>query len=285
MKSIKNIKVVKIPLQDVLEKGKDRYNSNNHGTMPKDYNDALSRTYFEKYKHLKEYKTFNLPIKKWMLEANEISFVTGQFPKSYIEELEEYCEEFKELNMNFDKPYFIRTENVSLKYGCYGKKLHNNIKMLVESIITCPPTHCPLNIVFKTNSSLNARDLKIYLIEPVDINIDLEFRVFICNNKVTAISQQYIYMKNKILSEEFADKIGQIIQEFVYYSIIPNIGHICDYTIDLAIVDSKIYFIELNCFGAEYAAGSALFHWIIDKDVLYGNNNDNNDYIEFRYTY
>jgi hypothetical protein len=72
-----------------------------------------------------------------------------------------------------------------------------------------------------------------------------------------------------------------MIREFVYSHITPNINHISNYTIDLAVVDSKIYFIELNSFGAEYAAGSALFHWIIDKEILYGNT----DRIEFRYTY
>jgi len=29
------------------------------------------------------------------------------------------------------------------------------------------------------------------------------------------------------------------------------------------------YFIEQNVFGKEYAAGSSLFHWIIDEEILY----------------
>ena len=243
--------------------------------MPNNYTDILSQTHFEKYKHLKQYKIFNLPIKNWMHEANKISIITGEFPKSFKEELDDYCEEYKKLNINFDKPYFIRTETVSLKYGYHGKRLYNNIKMLIESIVTCPHNHCPLN---------NQNNLKIYLIEPVDINEDLEFRVFVYNKEITAISQQFIYRKNKTLNDELSETIGYQIQEFVYSKIIPNISHISNYTIDLAILDNSdnvyIYFIELNSFGAEYAAGSALFHWIIDEQILYGKYLNT---IEFRY--
>jgi hypothetical protein len=42
---------------------------------------------------------------------------------------------------------------------------------------------------------------------------------------------------------------------------------------------NTFYFIEQNPFGANYAAGSSLFHWTIDE-VLY--NNDG--VVEFRYT-
>lgn len=29
--------------------------------------------------------------------------------------------------------------------------------------------------------------------------------------------------------------------------------------------------VEFNSFGADFAPGSALFHWLNDKDILYGN--------------
>jgi hypothetical protein len=38
----------------------------------------------------------------------------------------------------------------------------------------------------------------------------------------------------------------------------------------------------MNCFGKEYAAGSALFHWLLDEDILYGKSGS--ELIEFRYT-
>lgn len=275
---MQNIKVVKISLDNVLEKDKERYNSNNHGDIPQNYNEILSQTHFSKFKHLKQYKEVDLPIKSWMYEANKISWVTGEFPKSFSEELDDYCKEYKKLNINFDKPYFIRTESVSLKYGCYGNILYDNIEMLLKSIISCPRNHCPLY-------NLNKNILKIYLIEPVNIIKDLEFRIFVYQNKITSISQQFIYTKNTLLyidvNNIIAEKIVHGIQEFVYNHIVPNITHISNYTIDLAILNNnEIYFIELNSFGKEYAAGSALFHWIIDEDILY---NQTSNEIEFRY--
>ena len=50
------------------------------------------------------------------------------------------------------------------------------------------------------------------------------------------------------------------------------------YVMDLALVGDTPYFIEPNPFGKDYASGSALFHWIIDHDVLHDANA-----IEFRY--
>ena len=44
--------------------------------------------------------------------------------------------------------------------------------------------------------------------------------------------------------------------------------------------DGTLYFIEINSFGKEYAAGSALFHWLIDEDELYSDGST----IYFRYT-
>ena len=40
---------------------------------------------------------------------------------------------------------------------------------------------------------------------------------------------------------------------------------------DLSLIgpDDTPYFIEPNCFGKYYAAGSALFHWIHDHDKLH----------------
>lgn len=41
----------------------------------------------------------------------------------------------------------------------------------------------------------------------------------------------------------------------------------------------------MNSFGKEYAEGSALFHWILNSEILYNNFTDQkNKFIEFRYT-
>lgn len=49
-------------------------------------------------------------------------------------------------------------------------------------------------------------------------------------------------------------------------------------------VNTKIcHLIELNPFGAASGAGSSLFNWYKDYDLLYGINHDKNKEIELRY--
>jgi len=58
-----------------------------------------------------------------------------------------------------------------------------------------------------------------------------------------------------------------------------KIDWINSYTIDISIVNSQAYFIKLNTFGKEYAAGSALFHWLLDETIIYNELNINIFYI------
>ena len=53
-----------------------------------------------------------------------------------------------------------------------------------------------------------------------------------------------------------------------------------NYVMDLALIysEEKPYFIEPNEYGANYGAGSALFHWIVDEKRL-----QDSDIIQFRY--
>lgn len=60
---------------------------------------------------------------------------------------------------------------------------------------------------------------------------------------------------------QYAKKIVHFVNDF----IIPNFNKTQNYTIDIGFTNGGPYFIELNSFGKEYAAGSALFHWINDE--------------------
>ena len=75
-----------------------------------------------------------------------------------------------------------------------------------------------------------------------------------------------------------------IIVNYFYEKMISKITWVSNYTFDFAVIDNKPYFIELNSFGKEYAAGSALYHWLLDEKILYNDFSDNNFLIEFRYT-
>lgn len=118
-----------------------------------------------------------------------------------------------------------------------------------------------------------------------------EFRIFVFQNKITAISQQNLYslllntepnISSNTLELEIKEKLD-IIVEYFYNTIMDKVDWINSYTIDIAIVDSQAYFIELNSFGKEYASGSALFHWLLDEQILYNKFETNENIIEFRY--
>ena len=168
-------------------------------------------------------------------------------------------------------PSFVRCHNVSLKNGQYGTGPYTQMKPILESLMSCNYSHTPMKN--QKNSTLD-----LYLFPFIDINPDLEFRVFVYNNKITAISQQNIYQSNFTLTPELCHQIYNIFCKFIN-EICRNNILLTEYTMDIAIVENKPYFIELNSFGKEYAAGSALFHWIIDEDILYGKKE-----VEFRYS-
>ena len=114
-----------------------------------------------------------------------------------------------------------------------------------------------------------------------NLDSDREFRVFVYQNKITAISQQKYRECNKWLnnkSEKEIQKLINIIANYFDLEIKSKITTTDNYVFDIVLLDQP-YFIEANSFGKEYASGSALFHWIIDEHILYSKNNN----IIFRY--
>jgi len=107
-------------------------------------------------------------------------------------------------------------------------------------------------------------------------NDELELRVFVHNKKVTAISQ-YVWSCPGYFSKQSDPKLIEIAAKVIDYIqgeiIITLSGSIGDsFVADLYYDDvlDKLRVIEFNCFGYWLAAGSALFHWINDKKILYG---------------
>ena len=98
---------------------------------------------------------------------------------------------------------------------------------------------------------------------------------------VKTVQNLYLKLYNELSISKIPENL-LIILNYFQNEIIHKITWISSYCYDFAIVDNKPYFIEMGCFGKEYASGSALFHWILDEDILY--NKTVNDIIEFRYT-
>jgi hypothetical protein len=145
------------------------------------------------------------------------------------------------------------------------------MKGIIESLVTCKMGHSPVET--------HTKELKLYLMPwREDLEFHSEFRVFVHKKTVTAISQQHLYTTNEILKQldekEREEKINKwitIINDYFESTIKDRITTLDSYVIDIDITkEGKPYFIEINCFGKEYASGSSLFHWIIDEFKLYG---------------
>jgi len=281
------ISIEQISINDVYMYQSERFNTNNHwknNEQPSDYYNVLAKTktcnWIQRLKS--DYQTIDLDLDdfNWMKQAFMIGKFTGKFPSMYQYNLNQMIKKYQYLNNLFiDKKYFVRVNNVSLKYGLNGCGPYTEFKNIIESIVSSIDGHSPFN---------NPDALRIYLIPWVTIDDDKEFRVFCNNNTITAISQQNLYQTNQTIKINqdkniLINKWINIIVNYFNTNIHDVISDIGSYCMDIALIgdDDIPYFIELNSFGAEYAAGSALFHWIIDKEKLYDSRESNTIY--FRY--
>ena len=102
-----------------------------------------------------------------------------------------------------------------------------------------------------------------------DLDISNEFRGFIKNGKLTALSQ---YQTECYFPEihKRKDKIAALVQKFVSETLVNKLpewakeGSVADF----AIIGEKVYVVELNPFAT--TSGACLFKWENDKAILYG---------------
>jgi len=206
---------------------------------------------------------------------------------------QEEVEEVKEVELSKQVGWFIRTEKVSLKNGQFGPGPYFTLEKVIKSLVSSNPTHRCIDPDDET--------LTLYFF-PFISGLDhmKEFRIFVFNNEITAISQQSLYNQNPWLTKlDYDDRLIPLIRQHIlepYETMIkPRMAnYLSTYTMDFGLIKIssdeyegeilnneiyKPYFIEPNCYGAEYAAGSSLFGWIQDKEVL-----EDSASIEFRYT-
>ena len=103
---------------------------------------------------------------------------------------------------------------------------------------------------------------------------DYEFRCYVHNRTVTAISQYHCYCRFEALQDlEHVEKIRSAICTF--HEETKNSFSVPSYVIDIAVdpEDYSCQVIELNPFGKTMSSGSGLFHWERDGDLLYDNLN------------
>ena len=283
-----------INVGDVIEKDY-RFNSNNHpissnGDKPDDYTEVLdkcSTKYWVNEFHAGKYSYFDLLPQhiEWMKEASKTGYQTGQFSRLFFEELDECVNDHEEYQalinqIGSDKGVFVRTETVSLKTGMFGAGPYHELDSIFKSMVTCRVSHCPIRE--------DTKEVRIYLLPWKEINDFKEFRVFIFKGCITAISQQALYSVNALLAGLDREPLLKIVAGWCrkivtfFESTIRERIRLESYTMDICLLgdNEDPYFIEINSFGKHYSAGSSLFHWILDDEILEG---DGDGLIFFRY--
>lgn len=97
-----------------------------------------------------------------------------------------------------------------------------------------------------------------------NLNPSREFRVFVYNGKITAISQQLWFKKVGLTEEKYKPIVDSIIDWF-NKTLLPYKNAVLDVWCD----EITTHLIELNPFFAWSSSGSSLFHWINDYKLLH----------------
>lgn len=111
---------------------------------------------------------------------------------------------------------------------------------------------------------------------------DKEFRVFVNNSVVTAVSQYNEaedcgwgkFADTDLL--KIVDDTTALLDKLLKQAVTQDLTLPTCFTFDVfchADQDSAVELIELNSFGAQLAAGSCLFDWVIEYVLLYGLSN------------
>lgn len=254
----------------------DKLNVNNlwdDDKPPDDYQETLEATSFDKYIDAFHSNYFSISLApnelEWISEAFHLEKICNRFSNIFEDDLEALIEHHK---VDFkNEKYFIRTAKCSLKTGKYRAGPYTSMRNIITSMVTSDVAHNPI-------------DKTLYFIPWLDLNFDLEFRVFIYKGNIKGISQQHLYHINPTLSKmslEDKEKLFENLVDKIKESQL-KITHINTYTMDIGFTISKdVYFIELNPFGAKYSAGSSLFHWVDDYDILCNDDDDSVIYVKY----
>jgi hypothetical protein len=209
--------------------------------------------------------TFSVSESSIIRAASKISIITLKRPGIYGEELAD-IDRVIQTKIDNNQSYFIRSEHCSPKdsrLGGYGP--FRRASQIVNSIITSDRM---------ISSCDPSEPIRLYIVPwRSDWDLKLEFRTFMYQGKLTAISQ-YHWFENVGLTEEKMLELAGLINDF-YRENIDNflrINHSAVVDLVYNVVTQRFDLVEFNSFGREMSSGSALFHWLNDYDKLYGLN-------------
>ena len=258
---------------------RDNFNTNNHEKHPndveamnKDYKKEIFKTHLSNYMDLINYPvewtyTFTQNETKLLSDICKIGIQVLRRPKIFSDEIEQIVDRVNKNWVNGE--WFVRSDSASPKDSMI-KFPYRNPTELIDGIITSRRFYLGVldNIQF-------GKETVLYFVKyGTNWNIERELRCFVRNKKLTAISQ-YDWFRYGFfchLSEPELKRIAENV-DLLVCDIVDKITEKIetdDFVVDLYVNDDgSLKIVELNSFGYWLASGSALFHWITDKDKLY----------------
>eukprot|EP00551_Chaetoceros_affinis_P008366 CAMPEP_0203670166 /NCGR_PEP_ID=MMETSP0090-20130426/6334_1 /ASSEMBLY_ACC=CAM_ASM_001088 /TAXON_ID=426623 /ORGANISM="Chaetoceros affinis, Strain CCMP159" /LENGTH=403 /DNA_ID=CAMNT_0050534979 /DNA_START=13 /DNA_END=1224 /DNA_ORIENTATION=+ len=228
---------------------------------------------FDKFSHLVDPPPFLVHLSSLdrteLLEKARIGCLTGKefeqhhlddFSNVMVESIQNYCQRYPG--------------------GVFAKTLEKSAK----NDTTLRPLHEPLEIIQQLTSS---RDVLCNLEHKVTSKLVLmpwnskiskmnEFRLFVHDSRLVALSQQQWYRSVEI-TEEMAIIAAKAACEFVQ-NIVEGVKWpdiVIDAWIDYD--NKKWHLIEINPGGISMSSGSSLFEWKVDAKILEPDGNEQND--------
>lgn len=126
------------------------------------------------------------------------------------------------------------------------------------------------NILFLNQEYERDKETAVILMPWCDeIERRTEFRVFVVDGRITAVSQQH-WRELFGYSDEELDTVESAILGATFLRNAPYRRFVADVWVSFA--DKECHLIEYNPFGAHCGAGSALFEWQRDRAILYGSD-------------
>ena len=217
--------------------------------------------------------------------TNLVEQIVSQIPKERFQLTFESKDDSNIQDIQLKDKYFVRLDYCSPKDSRLYKSgigPFTKITDIIYSIISSQRCfHCIAGLVARMSNN-KSRDTYLWLLKWDDsIKTENEFRCFVLNDKITAMSQ-YRWFENfnwfddpkkKNLLIPIVNKAQELIDNCIKGKVGKDMKH---YVMDIHIVaiddydDCEVELIELNPFGAMYGSGTCLFHWIRDYDQLYG---------------
>jgi hypothetical protein len=229
-----------------------------------DYDAELQKTWVCMWKSLISYPIiwtyeFTSSDIKILRELTKIGIQTGNLSKLYDDEI---CQILIRLKQEWHEgEWFVRLDSLSPKDTVQFpiKDVHQFLKQLCTSK--------------RFQSALASDNRCLYFLDfDIKWNKQCEYRVFVYNGQLTAISQ---YSTEESISEEMKIKNWKEVIHWLENDIIKpalNVLETRNFTIDIYLKEDENIkkIIEFNSFGYWLAANGCLFNWTTDREILYG---------------